>query len=70
MQEIGRVLVGLGVLLVIVGVFLWKFAGHIPLGHLPGDIAIQKPNFSFYFPFTTCLILSIVVSLVLWLLRR
>lgn len=70
MQDLGKLLLGLGVALVIIGFFLWKLAGRIPLGRLPGDIYVQKPNMSFYFPLTTCILISVVLTLVMWLLRR
>ncbi len=65
----GWVLVALG--LVIAGVGLvWVLAPSIPwLGRLPGDIRIERKNFSFYFPLVTCLLLSAVLTLVLWLVR-
>jgi len=69
-QEIGKLLVGLGIVLAIVGFLLWKLSGRIPLGRLPGDIFVQKQNMSFYFPLTTCILLSVVLTLVMWLLRR
>ncbi|HYA27463.1 MAG TPA: DUF2905 domain-containing protein [Acidobacteriota bacterium] len=48
-----------------------SFADKLPwLGHLPGDISIQRDRFSFYFPLTTCIIISVVISLVLYFLRR
>jgi len=60
----------LGTVLIFVGVIL-SVAGKIPwLGRLPGDIAIKKENFSFYFPLTTCLLLSVLLSLVLFLWRQ
>jgi DUF2905 family protein len=64
-------LITLGLLLVGVGILL-TFAGRLPfrLGRLPGDIFIQGKNSTFYFPLVTCLILSAVFSLVMWLLRR
>jgi hypothetical protein len=70
MQDFGKLLVALGLVVAGVGFFLWKFSGKIPLGRLPGDIAIQKPNFSFYFPITTCILISIVLTLLMWLFRR
>lgn len=70
MPELGRALIVLGVVLAILGVLL-TFAGKIPwLGHLPGDIYIQRERYSFYFPLTTCVLISIVISLVLYLFRR
>jgi hypothetical protein len=70
MQEFGKVLVVLGLVVVLVGAVLWKFGGFGPLGRLPGDISVQKENFSFHFPIVTCLLLSGVLTLVMWLLRR
>jgi hypothetical protein len=70
MPEIGKLMVGAGLILALIGFFLWKFSGKIPLGHLPGDIYIQKPGFTFAFPLTTCILLSLVLTLVLWLVRR
>ena len=70
MQDFGKLLVVLGLVVAAVGFFLWKFSGKLPLGRLPGDIAIQKPNFTFYFPITTCILISIVLTLLMWLFRR
>jgi len=70
MAGFGKTLIYLGILLVVVGVLL-SLVGNIPwLGHLPGDIAIQRGRFSFYFPLTTCILISVVVSLVLYFFRR
>lgn len=64
-----RALIVIGLVLVAVGL-LWPFIGRLGLGRLPGDISIQRPNFAFYFPIMTSLIISIVVSVVLWLVNR
>jgi hypothetical protein len=68
---IGRLLITLGVILVAVGLLV-TFAGRLPLklGRLPGDIYIQGRHTTFFFPLTTCILISIVVSLAMWLLRR
>jgi membrane protein implicated in regulation of membrane protease activity len=58
-----------GVILILLGA-LWPVLRRIGLGRLPGDIVIQRPGFSFYFPITTCLILSVILSIIVWLLRR
>ena len=70
MAGLGKTLIYLGVVLVVAGVIV-SFAGKLPwLGHLPGDITIQRERFSFYFPLTTCILISVVVSLVLYFFRR
>ena len=63
-------LVILGGVLALAGLILWKFGGFGPLGKLPGDISVQRENFSFSFPIVTCLLLSGLVTLVMWLLRK
>jgi formate hydrogenlyase subunit 3/multisubunit Na+/H+ antiporter MnhD subunit len=70
MPEIGRTLIILGIVIIVLGV-LFTFGGTIPwLGHLPGDLHLQRGRFSFYFPITTCIVISVVISLVLYLFRR
>jgi hypothetical protein len=70
MPELGKTLIVLGVAIVVLGM-LFTFGGRIPwLGNLPGDIHIQRGRFSFYFPITTCIVISAVISLVLYLFRR
>jgi Protein of unknown function (DUF2905) len=70
LQELGKILLGLGLALATLGLFLWKLSDRIPLGRLPGDFYVQKPNLTFYFPLTTCILVSVVVTLLFWLLRR
>jgi membrane protein implicated in regulation of membrane protease activity len=71
MQEIGKFVAIIGVVLVAAGVILWRFPGFFRwMGKLPGDISVQKGNFSFYFPVVTCLVISIVLTLLSWLFRR
>jgi len=66
----GRSLIYLGLFLVLIGLLL-SFSGRIPwLGHLPGDIYIHRGRFSFYFPLTTCLLISVLITLVMYLFRR
>jgi DUF2905 family protein len=70
MAGLGRILISIGVLLVVLGL-VFSFAGKLPwLGHLPGDISIQRDRFSFYFPLTTCILISVIISLVLYFFRR
>ncbi len=64
-----RWLIGIGVALVVIGV-LWPWLTRIGLGRLPGDIHIERDGFQLFFPITTGLLISAVVTLILWLLRR
>jgi uncharacterized protein HemY len=64
-----RWLILLGVVLVIVGL-LWPVLSRLGLGRLPGDIVIERDNFRFYFPLMTSLIISVILSVVLWLINR
>lgn len=69
MQHPGWILIGMGLLLTVVGL-VWLVAPTIPwLGRLPGDIAIERENFRFYFPVATCILLSLLLTGVLWLVR-
>jgi uncharacterized protein HemY len=70
MNEIGKMLVIGGLLMAAVGVLLWSGAGRGWLGRLPGDINYSKGDFSFHFPIITCLIVSVVLTLLMWLLRK
>ena len=70
MTGMGKTLIVLGLAIAAIGALL-TLAGKIPwLGRLPGDIYIKKENFSFYFPLATSLIVSALLSLLMWLLRK
>ena len=70
MSDVGKTLVVLGLFIALVGVVL-TFVGRVPwLGRLPGDISVQRGNWSLYFPLATSLVLSVVLSLVFYLLGR
>lgn len=64
-----RTLIVIGLLVVVIGL-LWPWVSQLPLGRLPGDIVVDRPGFRFYFPVTTMIICSIVISAVLWLIRH
>ncbi|MHB9147748.1 MAG: DUF2905 domain-containing protein [Candidatus Amoebophilus sp.] len=64
-----RFLIILGSLLILLGI-LWPIFLKIGLGRLPGDIIIEKENFKFYFPITTSLLISVIISLIMWVLRN
>ncbi|MGH8094688.1 MAG: DUF2905 domain-containing protein [Chthoniobacterales bacterium] len=70
MQEIGKLLAIFGGVIVLLGLVLWSGFGSSWLGHLPGDIRIERGHSAFYFPIVTCIILSIVLSLLFSLFRR
>lgn len=70
MQELGKALVVLGLVVAALGLVLWSGIGRSWLGRLPGDIHVSREGFSFHFPIVTCLVVSAVLSLLAWLLRR
>ena len=70
MNDMGKSLVVLGVVVAAVGLLLWSGFGHGWLGKLPGDFHYAKGNVNFYFPLATCLLASVILSLVLWLLSK
>jgi hypothetical protein len=70
MSELGKFLVVIGFLIVAVGALLWAGIGKGWLGRLPGDIHYTKGNFSFHFPLVTCLVISLVLTVILWLFKR
>jgi len=65
----GRLLITLGAILVVAGL-AWPWLRRLPLFHLPGDIVIDRPGFKFFFPITSMLLISAVVSILSWLFRR
>jgi len=70
MAELGKTLVVFGIILTVLGVALWGLGGLPMVGRLPGDIYIPRGSFTFYFPLTTCIVLSIIFSLIVMLFRR
>jgi hypothetical protein len=64
-----KLLILLGLLLIILGV-IWPVIQKLHLGNLPGDIAVKKGEFNFYFPITTCIAISIVGSIILWFFKK
>ena len=64
-----RLLIGIGLALVLAGI-AWPLLSRIGLGRLPGDIMIQRGTTSFYFPLATCIVISIVLSALMWLFNR
>jgi hypothetical protein len=69
-QQIGKLLIFLGIFILILGVF-FLFGDKIPFfGKLPGDIIIRKKNFTFYFPIVTSILLSLLISLIIYFFRK
>ena len=64
-----RTLILVGLALLVIGL-AWPWLGKLPLGRLPGDIVIDRPSFKLYVPITTMILLSALLSLLLWLFRR
>ncbi len=70
MADLGRFLIIAGVVLVVAGA-IFLLAPKLPwLGHLPGDISYKRGNFSFYFPLGTCILISVILTLIMYLLRK
>lgn len=64
-----KLLIGLGLTILVIGL-LWPWLGKLPLGRLPGDIVVERENFRFYLPITTMLLVSVLLSLIFWLLKK
>jgi len=71
MQQLGRTLLLIGAILIVVGAFLY-FGGKLPfrLGRLPGDIVHRGQNSTFYFPLVSCLVASVLITLILWIINQ
>jgi len=68
-REIGKLLLIFGGILILLGLF-FTFGGKIPfLGKLPGDIIIQRENFHVYFPLTTCILISLILTIIFWIIK-
>ena len=70
MNEMGKLLVVAGLVITVAGLLLWSGVGRGWLGRLPGDIHYSRENFSFHFPLVTCLLISVILSLLFWLFRK
>jgi hypothetical protein len=70
MNDLGKVLFIVGLVIAGVGLLLWSGIGRSWLGRLPGDIHYTKGNFSLYFPIVTCLIISAILTLLMWLFKK
>ncbi len=70
MNEIGKLLFVVGMVIAVVGLLLWTGIGKGWLGRLPGDINYSKGNFTYYFPLATCLLVRLLLTFLLWLCRK
>jgi hypothetical protein len=70
MNEPGRILFIIGLMIAAVGLLIWSGFGKGWLGRLPGDIHYTRGNFSFHFPVVTCLLISVVLTFLIWLFRK
>ena len=71
MQPIGKMIILAGLVIAFVGLIIWLLGDKLNwFGHLPGDIRVERPNFKFYAPIVSMLLLSIFISLLLWVIRR
>ncbi|MCX8105097.1 MAG: DUF2905 domain-containing protein [Ignavibacterium album] len=69
MNNIQKVIIIIGALIILIGL-LWPYISKIPLFRLPGDIVVDKPNFKLFIPITSMILLSIFLTLVLWLIKK
>jgi uncharacterized membrane protein len=71
MERVGKTIVLIGILIVVAGLIIWFLGDKLRfLGRLPGDISIEKENYRIYIPITTMVLVSIVLTLIMWLIQR
>jgi len=71
MPQFAKILIKAGIILVVAGLIFWLAGGKLSwIGRLPGDIRVEKENLRFYFPITTMILLSVAISVILWILRK
>jgi H+/Cl- antiporter ClcA len=71
MMQIRKYLVIAGLVMVVIGLLLWFLGSKFTwFGNLPGDIRVEKEGYKFYFPLMTCLLISLVLTLIIWLIRK
>jgi hypothetical protein len=71
MAGMGKLLVFAGIVVVLIGLVIWLTGDKLSwFGHLPGDIRIERKNFTFYFPFVSMILISAAISMFLWIIRR
>jgi hypothetical protein len=70
MESIGKSLVLVGLAIVVIGIATWGLSSIPYIGHLPGDVYVRRGNFTFYFPLATCILISIIATILFSLMRR
>ncbi len=70
MEPLGKSLVLIGISIVLIGVLMWGLSSLPYIGRLPGDIYVRRGNFTFYFPLATCILISIIATILFSLMRR
>lgn len=71
MQQTGKIIIILGIILIILGIILYVFSDKLQwFGNLPGDIKIKKEHFTFYAPITSMILISIVISFIIWIIGK
>ena len=70
MNDLGKFMVVAGLLIAVIGALVWSGFGKGWFGKLPGDIHYTNQNFSFYFPLMTCLLISVILTLLMWLFKK
>jgi len=70
MESMGKSLVLVGIAIVVIGIAIWGFSSIPYVGRLPGDIYVRRGNFTFYFPLATCILISIIATILFSLMRR
>jgi len=70
MNELGKQIFAIGCIIAAIGLFVWLIGDRKSGGFLPGDIYIDKGNFKFYFPVVTCIVLSLLLTFLLWLFKK
>ena len=69
MTNVQKILILIGVIIIVIGL-TWPWLSKLPFGELPGDIVVDKPGFKFFFPITSMIIISAIVSIIVWLIRK
>jgi hypothetical protein len=70
MESMGKSLVLVGIAIVVIGIAIWGLSSIPYIGRLPGDVYVRRGNFTFYFPLATCILISIIATILFSLMRR